>query len=339
MSSISVANEIAVTMGNEGDQDTVWCFDANDGKLRWKHTYASPLDPNLYEGGPSSTPTIEAGTIYTLSKDGHLYALAAADGKPRWHVDLLKEHGVKKPEWGFASSPLIIGERLFVNAGGAGACFNKATGKLMWLSSKEPAAYATPVPIKFGGREALMFQASREVVAVAQDDGERLWGTEWKTSYDTSSIDIIPVGSKVFISSYRHPAVVIDVGANPPKQLWENKEFWQHMNTPTLVNGVLYGFHGDGRHDAEFKAVHFETGQTAWTAKNLPVGSNIAADGKLILLTGKGELIVAEANPEKYVELARAQILGGKCWTSPTLVNGKIYARNVKGDLVCVATK
>jgi outer membrane protein assembly factor BamB len=339
MSAISVANGKAVSMGNEGDKDTVWCLDAVSGKEIWKHTYASPLDPNLYEGGPSATPTIEGDRVYTLSKDGQMFCLGASDGKVIWQVNLVKEHEIKKPEWGFASSPLIIADRLYLNAGGFGACFNRTTGKLVWLSSQEPAAYATPVPFKLGDKEALVFQASRELVAVAPGDGAALWRTEWKTSYDTSSVDIIPSGKKFHVTSYRQPSVLFDTSSGEPKRLWETKDFWQHMNPAVLVKGVLYGFHGDGRHDHEFKAVNFETGQIAWTEKNLPVGSTIVANGKLILLTGKGELVIAEPTPEKFSPVARAQIMGGKCWTSPALANGLLYARNVKGDLVCVAVK
>ncbi len=61
-----------------------------------------------------------------------------------------------------------------------------------------------------------------------------------------------------------------------------------------------------------------------------------AADGKLIVLGEKGKLVIAEATPDGYKELASAQILEGKCWTVPVLANGRIYARNAAGDLVCV---
>ncbi|MGV3755640.1 MAG: alcohol dehydrogenase, partial [Verrucomicrobiota bacterium] len=60
------------------------------------------------------------------------------------------------------------------------------------------------------------------------------------------------------------------------------------------------------------------------------------ANSKLIVLNEKGESLVVEAATEGFKPLARAQVLGGKCWTAPVLANGKIFARNAKGDLVCV---
>jgi len=59
----------------------------------------------------------------------------------------------------------------------------------------------------------------------------------------------------------------------------------------------------------------------------------------LIILSEKGELVIAQATPKEFKVLRRSQILTGKCWTVPVLCNGKIYARNADGKLVCVDVK
>jgi outer membrane protein assembly factor BamB len=87
------------------------------------------------------------------------------------------------------------------------------------------------------------------------------------------------------------------------------------------------------------RCLDWKTGATRWTQKGLGVGSLISADGKLIILSETGELVVAEANSTAFKPIARAQILGGKCWATPVLANGRLYARNTKGDLVCVEAK
>jgi hypothetical protein len=60
------------------------------------------------------------------------------------------------------------------------------------------------------------------------------------------------------------------------------------------------------------------------------------ADGKLIVMGEKGNLVIAAASPSGYEPLSSANILTGKCWTVPVLANGRIYTRNAKGDLICV---
>ena len=77
------------------------------------------------------------------------------------------------------------------------------------------------------------------------------------------------------------------------------------------------------------------TGEVKWAEKT-GVGGLMAADGKLIVMTEKGELMVVEATAEKFEPISHAQVLGGKCWTTPVLANGQIYCRNAKGDLVCL---
>jgi hypothetical protein len=61
----------------------------------------------------------------------------------------------------------------------------------------------------------------------------------------------------------------------------------------------------------------------------------IAGD-KVIAQGNQGELVIAEASSASFKEISRAQVLGGKCWTTPVLANGRIYCRNSQGDLVCV---
>ena len=91
-----------------------------------------------------------------------------------------------------------------------------------------------------------------------------------------------------------------------------------------------------GRLDAKMEALDAKTGAVKWQEKSIRPGALMAADGKLIIMGDTGELVVAQAAPESFKPLARAQVLGGKCWTVPTLSHGRIYARNAKGDLVCV---
>ena len=71
-------------------------------------------------------------------------------------------------------------------------------------------------------------------------------------------------------------------------------------------------------------------------SKSVKFGAVTAAGNRLIIIGETGELVVAEARPDKFVALARAQILGGRCWTKPVLSHGRIYVRNSRGDVACV---
>ncbi len=334
-SSVSVAESRAYTLGNRDDQDTIYCFDAATGQPIWKHSYASKLEAKYYEGGPSATPTVEDGRVYTLSKAGVINCLQAADGKVIWSANLADDLKVKVPTWGFSSSPVIGGNAIYLNVGTRGTALEKASGKVIWTTGEQASGYSSLVPFEMGGKRGLALLTAQSLAATDSSTGAELWSYPWKTSYDVNAADPILSGNRVFISSgYNHGAALVEIVNDQPKLLWANKNMRNQNNSSVLLGESLYGFDGDS--NSELKCLDFNSGQVRWTQKGLGKGALTAADGKLIVLSEKGELIIAAADSSAFKPLARSQILGGKCWTMPVLSNGRIYCRNAAGDVVCV---
>ena len=93
---------------------------------------------------------------------------------------------------------------------------------------------------------------------------------------------------------------------------------------------------GDTTEKAALKCLDFATGDEKWAQPGFGNGGVVIADGKLIAFSGGGELMLAPATPTGFKPTARAQVLGGKCWTAPVLANGFVYCRNSRGDVVAV---
>src|SRR5204863_7722662 len=150
--------------------------------------------------------------------------------------------------------------------------------------------------------------------------------------------DPIIDGDRVFISSGygKGGALLKPNGGAEPAVLWKNKTLRSQRNAAVLVGGHLYGVDGDTNEKATLKCVDMATGEERWSETAVGSGALMAADGKLIVLGDRGELMVAPASPEGFKPTARAQVLGGKCWTVPVLANGLIWCRNSRGDVVCV---
>ena len=336
-SSVAVAQGRVFTLGNAQETDTLFCFNADTGAVVWKHSYACPLDPKYYEGGPGSTPTVEAGRVYTLSKRGHLFCFEAASGDVVWQRNLIEELGVAKPEWGFAGSPLVEGDLVLLNLGSAGTAVQRKTGRVVWTSGKEMAGYATPVPFRSGGQRCALVFAAKALVAVNASTGAELWRLPWVTRWNINAADPVLAGDGVFVSTFDQGGALLQLGDGKPAERWRCKEMGNHFNSCVLVGDYLYGVDGNtDKPGAELRCLSLKTGQVQWSHRGLGLGSLMAADGKLIVLSDAGLLIVAEASPAEFKPLAQAQVLGGKCWTVPVLSNGRIYCRNAKGDVVCV---
>ena len=103
-SSVSVSKGRLYTVGNEDNTETVYCLDASTGKQIWKHSYTCPLDDRFFEGGPTSTPTIDGENLFTLSRQGDLFCLNATTGMIQWARNIVKQDGMPVPGWGFGAS-------------------------------------------------------------------------------------------------------------------------------------------------------------------------------------------------------------------------------------------
>jgi outer membrane protein assembly factor BamB len=336
-SSFVVANGRVLTTGHEEGKDTVFCLDAVTGKVNWKHSYAADLGDKYYEGGTSATPTFDGERAYHLSRWGDLFCFEAASGKVVWEKNVQKETEANIPDWGFAGAPLVHGDLLILNVGKAGMAVNKKNGKIIWKSDPDTAGYSTPYPIQRNGKDLAVIGSARSYIAVEVGTGAPAWEHDWPTRYGVNAADPILNGDHLFISSgYNKGCTVLKLTDRGPEKVWENKALKNQFNSSVLIDGHLYGIDGDSNSRCALKCVRFADGKEMWAEKEVGFGSLMAAGGKLIVLTAKGELITAQPSAEKFDVVSRAQILSGKCWSAPVLANGLLYARNAEGHVVCL---
>ena len=333
--SMTIADGRVYAMGNIKDNDILYCLNADTGKEIWKKSYPCPIFKNNHEGGPCATPTVDGDSVYTLSKNGDAIRFKKANGEVVWHKKLNKDLGFKHPKWHFAGSALIIDNMVILNVGSYGIALNKADGSIIWENGKGAAGYSTAVPFTMDGKKCIALFTAREMVAMVPKTGKILWKIPWKTSYDVNAADAIIEGNKIFLSSgYNKGCALYTFSSSDFTEEWKNKKMRNHFNSCVLWKGYIYGVDDDD----SISCLDFKTGQVKWAQKGFGKGSLMLADGKLIILSDKGKLAIAEASPTEYKELASAQVLPKKkCWTVPVLANGRIYARNnPDGQLVCL---
>jgi outer membrane protein assembly factor BamB len=334
-SSISVSKGHVYTMGNADEKDTIWCLDIANGKPIWQHTYHSALNPQYYEGGPGATPTVHEGKVFTISKWGDVFCLDAEKGTVLWEHHLLKD-GIHTNRWGFAGSPLIWKDLVILNVGSSGVALDSATGRIAWMNGTNSAGYASPVLFKSGGKEAVLIFAAKHLVAIDPQTGSELWRFPFETGYDTNNTDPLVHHDTIFISSYSHGCALVRIKNGKPEAVYDTKVLFNNLSPGILLGDYLYVFSGEAKMKTDFRCIHLPTGELKWQRDDPAFGSAICASGKLIIMSEKGELLLAEPSPAELKILGRAQVLGGTCWTPPTFADGKIYIRNAKGDLLCL---
>lgn len=344
---ISISNGRAYTLGNATNEDTVWCFEARTGALIWKQSYPAQLSPQWYEGGPGATATVEGSRVYTISKWGDVFCFDANSGSIIWRKDL-RQDGIKPNRWGFAGSPLIWQDLLILNAGAQGTALDRNTGRVVWSNGTNATGYASPAIAHSGGIESVLIFAAEHLVALDPRTGAERWRYPWKTDWDTNNSDPIAYDNCIFLSSFSRGCALLSLKNGNPEALYDTKVVCNNLSPGVLLGPYYYVFSGEAKKDTELRCLHLPTGQLEWSTKEPAFGSIISANGSLIVLTEKGELLLyeqkgskletpPETGPMPKAELgAHAKVLNGVCWTPPSLANGFLYVRNAKGEVRCL---
>lgn len=339
-SSLAVAEGRLFTLGNAEDTQTLWCLDADTGAVRWSYSYSEPLDPNLFEGGPTSTPAVAGDAVYTFSRRGLVLCCAAATGQVRWQVDLPATCGVSIPTWGFASSPVVVEDRVLLGAGRHGVALDRRTGKVLWQSdNEEDAAYATPVLAEWGSVPTALILSAKSLHAVDVRTGVLRWEHRWVTRYGVNAADPLVQGDAVWLSSgYAKGSALLRVveGGTAAVELFRTRELRNQMAPGVLIDGHVYAVDGDAGDECALKCLELTSGQVRWSQEGLGLATLIAVGTRLVVLSESGELLLAPATPEGFAPTARAAVLTGKCWTPPAFAQGRLYCRNAAGEVVCL---
>lgn len=328
-SSFAVANGRLFTMGLRGDREFVVAFDVANGKEVWA-TPNGRAFRNDRGDGPRGTPTVDGDKIYALGGNGELSSIDASTGKVVWTMNVLQKFGGSNITWGISESPLVIGDKVLVNAGGPGAsivALNKKDGSLIWKSQSDRAGYSSAVPVQVGNTTQVVFFTHQRAVGLDLKDGKLMWEYERAANDVANAATPIVRGNKVFISSdYGTGAGLVEIKADGKAQeVYFTKDMRNHHSSSILIGDHLYGFSS-----GILTAMRFDTGEVAWKDRSVGKGSLVYADGNLYALSENGVVGLVEATPAGYREKGRFRIAQDSLptWTHPVVAGGRLYLRD-----------
>ena len=358
-SSFSIAGGRAFTLIGRTDEDGVnrevcVALDVKTGKETWA-VWLDRLDyghgggnsgasDNKGGDGPRSTPSVSEGRVYALDADFNLYCLEATTGKQLWKKSILKQFGGKNIKWKNASAPLIEGRLVIVGGGGSGQsflAFDKTTGKLAWKSGSETMTHATPIAATIHGVRQVIFFCVAGLVSMDAASGKELWRQKFRFAVSTAAAPIVADDFVYCSAGYGVGAGLYKITKKGSK--FSSKEVWRkandlmnHWSTPVYHQGHLYGMFGFKKYGkGPLQCVELKTGKVMWSQDGYGPGNVILVGDKLLALSDKGELAVVAATNSGYRELARRKVISGKCWSTPVISDGKVFARSTK-EAVCL---
>jgi outer membrane protein assembly factor BamB len=328
-SSFSVANGRLYTMGLRGDREYVIAFDIANGKEAWATPHGGAFR-NDQGDGPRGTPTVDGDRIYALGGNGDLSAIEARTGKVIWSKNVLREFGASNIQWGISESPLVLGNKVLVNAGGRNAsivALNKADGAVLWKSQSDEAGYSSAIPLQVNGGTQVVFFTAQRAVGLDVNDGRLLWEYAKPSNNVANVATPIARANRVFISSdYGTGGGVVEIKPDGKAQeIYFTKDMRNHHSSSILVGDYLYGFSS-----AILTAMKFDTGEITWRDRSVGKGSLVYADGHLYAFSEKGVVGLIEATPEGYREKGRFRIQQDSLptWAHPVVAGGRLYLRD-----------
>jgi outer membrane protein assembly factor BamB len=337
-------------------KETVHALDAATGHEVWSKELDEAFKDAQSSPGPRCTPLLDAGRLYAQSCRGELKCFNARDGGLLWRVNYVTNFGASfigekgqaqgAARHGYNGSPVIDGEHLFTLAGATNeagvVCLDKASGRVVWKSGKDPAAYAPPVIATIAGRRQIVAFTCIGLIGVDRQDGAELWRVPLTTTFSRHVTTPTIAGDIVLVSSHEWGLIAVRVTADGSGQkvhcFWTNKQAAINFASPVAVESHLYGL-GPTKN---LICVDTRDGKLAWSQSGFSVAdatkahaSFLIADKNLLVLTDGGQLVLVEADPKEFRELGRTQICG-RTWCNPAYVDGKLFARDQR-ELLCVS--
>ena len=268
-----------------------------------------------------------------MGATGLVNALDAATGAVIWSHNAAAETQKIIPDWGVASSPVVIDGVVVVSVAGRLAAYDAETGAPRWLGPTGGGGYSSPHLATIDGVPQIVLLRGARTISVDPADGKLLW--EFSTGQPTVSVvqpAITPDGD-VLISD-GEAAIgngIRRVSVSHSGEGWNTTERWNSRGLkPAFNDFVVHKGHAYGFDGSILSAIDLADGSRKWKGGRYGNGQLLLlADQDLLLVVSEeGELALVSATPDQYTEVARIPALSGKTWNHPVVVGDTLLMRN-----------
>ncbi|MGP8198573.1 MAG: PQQ-binding-like beta-propeller repeat protein [Limisphaerales bacterium] len=333
-SAFAVVGGCAYTQEQRGETECVTCYDLLTGRLIWSHPDATRFSQWQSGDGPHATPTVYQGNVFTMGATGVLNCLDARTGRAHWSHNVLAENNLPNLIWGVSDSPLVFDDTVIVTGGLTNGltvlAYRRWNGKLLWCAGTDKASYASPILATLAGRRVVLSCNAASLTVHDPVTGEILLDYPWSSDkWPKASQPVVLDGDRVFLSAgYGSGCMMLQIKAGSDGKLaatllWKNMRMKTQFNSVAARDGFLYGLD-----DGLLACVDAFTGERKWKDGRYGSGQTLLVDDLVLIQSEKGDVALAEANPDGFKELGRIPALHNKTWNHPTLAGRYLLVRN-----------
>ncbi|WDI44612.1 PQQ-binding-like beta-propeller repeat protein [Bremerella sp. P1] len=314
---------VFVTGTEDSKYEVAYALDRKSGEVLWEARWEGAMTVPFFAAANGSwiraTPAFDGESLFVAGIRDVLVSLNAKTGKEQWRVDFVEQLKTPLPSFGFASSPLLDGNYLYVQAGASFIKLNKSNGEIVWRTLVDAggmfgSAFSSPSVATIAGKRQLLVQTRQKLVGVDPENGDVLWEHEVPSFRGMNIQTPVTFGDSVFTSSYKNKSWLYEVTQEDGKfsctEKWENNAAG-YMSSPVVIDGHVYMHLQNQR----FACIDLKTGERKWTSK--PYGkycSLIAQQDRILALDERGSLLLLKANPEEFELLEERKVSEDEAW-------------------------
>jgi len=237
----------------------------------------------------------------------------------------------KIPGWGFAGSPLVVDDVVIVAIAGTLVAYDIATGEPRWFGPDGGGdSYSSPHLLMIDEIEQVLLMSGVGVTSFIPSDGTVLWEHQWTSGGRIVQPALSPDGDLLLSAGYgqgmRRIAVAHDHEGWKIEERWTSGGLKPNFNDFAIHKGYAFGFVGP-----TLACMDIRDGTRKWKKGHYTGFLILLADQDLlVVLTEKGEVVLVEASPDKFTELARLPAIEGKTWNNPVVVGNVLLVRNAQ---------
>lgn len=332
-------DRVFVTETVDQKDEVVRALDRRSGRevwqLRWKGALSVPFFAKKNGDWIRATPACDGESLYVAGMRDVLVCINVENGAERWRVDFPARLDTPVPSFGFVCSPLVIGEHVYVQAGGGFAKLNKRTGALVWRTLIDgggmDSAFSSPVAATIHGVPQLVVQMREKLAGVAPETGDVLWSQVVPSFRGMNILTPTVFEGGVFTSSYKNRTFFYKI--EKADAAWRVHEAWTtraqgYMSSPVVIADHAYLHLGNGR----LCCIDLKAGAEKW--RTTPFGeywSMVANRDRILALDQRGELLLIAASPEKFELLDRKEVADCESWAHLAVSRNQVFVRDLKG--------
>jgi outer membrane protein assembly factor BamB len=332
-SSFAVRGDLLYTQEQRGEEELVSCYRLSTGEPVWRHRDLVRFYESNAGAGPRGTPTIAGDRVYAMGATGIVNALHARTGAKIWSRNAVADTGKEIPDWGIASSPLVVNDVVILAVAGQLIAYAAASGQQRWVGESGGAGYSSPHLATIDGVSQVLLMRGARTISVAPADGTLLWDhTAGPPMTSIVQPALMPEGDVLIAggdamggTGMRRLALIHGPDRWTVEERWHSRGLKPYFNDFVVHKGYAYGFDG-----SILAAIDLADGARKWKGGRYGAGQMLLlANQDLLLITSEeGELALVSATPDQFSEFARIPALNGKTWNHPVLLHDMLLVRS-----------